>query len=53
MQNLKQMGHIPLDEIGDLAQERQPNDLTVYEDVRVKTRAIGFIWPERNLIVKL
>jgi hypothetical protein len=28
-------------------------DLTVYEDARVKNRAIGFIWPEEKRIILL
>lgn len=27
-------------------------DINVYEDAKVKNRAIGFIWPSANIIIR-
>lgn len=39
------MGSIDVDEHRDFWQGTGQEDISVYEDVKLKNRSIGFIWP--------
>lgn len=49
-QKLRQMGGIDIDSPRDFYKETGPTDINVYEDLSLKNRPIGFIWPTTKLI---
>lgn len=49
--NPKAMGSIDVEKLRDFWNETGPTDIEVFEDVRIKNRAIGFVWDEPKRIV--
>lgn len=40
------MGSVDVEAPRDFWKETGPEDITVYEGAKIKSRSIGFIWPE-------
>lgn len=47
----KGLGSIDVEEERDFWLETGITQIDVYEDLRVKSRAVGFIWPEERRII--
>jgi hypothetical protein len=47
----KAMGSIDVEEERDFWRATGSEDIQVFEDLKVKTRAIGFIWPEQPKLI--
>lgn len=50
----KGQGSVDVERERDFWDHTGPTDITVFEDLRIKSRAIGFVWPnepEKRLII--